>query len=122
METIEKNGTTYVLVPQDAWNKIASGEMEMPAMPAADAQGRMPALEAVRVVIARGIIRDRLALGWSQAELARHAGLNVETLNRIEKARVTPDERTMNRIDKAIKPSAKSKMAKTARAKRVAGK
>jgi hypothetical protein len=88
LETIEKNGTTYVLVPQDAWNKIASGEMEMPTMPAADAQGRMPALEAVRVVIAR----------------------------------VTPDERTMNRIDKALKPSAKIKSAKVTRAKKLAGK
>lgn len=103
METIEKNGRVFVLVPQEAWSKIAAGEMRMPEMPPADENGNRPALQAARVLIARGIIRDRVALGWSQAELARKSRLNVETLNRIERAKVMPDEATIKRIDKAIK-------------------
>jgi ribosome-binding protein aMBF1 (putative translation factor) len=104
MQTIEKNGTVFVLVPQEAWQKIASGDLPMPELPPADVNGDRPALEAVRVMIARGIIRDRMAIGWSQAELARRSGVRVETLNRIERAKVTPDEATIKKIDKALSP------------------
>jgi transcriptional regulator with XRE-family HTH domain len=38
----------------------------------------------------------------SQAELARRAGIRVETLNRIEKAKVTADVATMEKIDRAL--------------------
>ena len=103
METVEKNGKVFVLVPRKAWQKIAAGELAMPQMPPADKDGNRPALEAVRVLLARGIIRDRAALGWSQAELARQSGVRVETLNRIERARVTPDEATQHRIDRALR-------------------
>jgi ribosome-binding protein aMBF1 (putative translation factor) len=103
METIEKNGKVFVLVPRKAWQKIAAGDLAMPQMPPADKDGNRPALAAVRVLIARGIIRDRAALGWSQAELARQSGVRVETLNRIERAKVTPDEATLNRIDRALR-------------------
>jgi DNA-binding XRE family transcriptional regulator len=106
METIEKNGAIFVLVPQDAWRKIAAGGLAMPEMPAPDENGNRPALGAARALIARGIIRDRAALGWSQAELARQSGVNVETLNRIERAKVTPDEATIRKIDKAIQHGA----------------
>ena len=107
METIEKNGTVFVLVPRKAWQQIAAGELAMPEMPPADKDGNRPALKAVRVLIARGIIRDRAALGWSQAELARQSGVRVETLNRIERAKVTPDEATLNRIDRALRRAAR---------------
>ena len=103
METLEKNGTVFVLVPQDAWNKIASSDLNMPEMPPADDEGCRPALEAARVLIARGIIRDRTAIGWSQAELSRNSGVAVATLNRIERAKVTPDQATLKKLDRAIK-------------------
>lgn len=74
----------------------------MPAMPPADEQGRMDAVAFARATIARGIIRDRTAVGLSQAELARRAGIDAATLNRIEKAKVTPDEATVRKIDRAI--------------------
>jgi transcriptional regulator with XRE-family HTH domain len=56
-----------------------------------------------RAVIARGIIRDRTAVGWSQAQLARRAGVHVETLNRIERAKGTPDTAMSARIDRHAK-------------------
>jgi hypothetical protein len=92
----------FVLVPQDAWNRIASSDLHMPEMPPADAEGCRPALEAARVLIARGIIRDRTAIGWSQAELSRKSRVPVATLNRIERARVTPDQSTLKKLDKAM--------------------
>jgi ribosome-binding protein aMBF1 (putative translation factor) len=69
----------------------------------------MPALEFARATIARGIIADRNALGWSQAELARQANIRVETLNKIERARVTPDAATLRKIDAAIARARKSR-------------
>jgi ribosome-binding protein aMBF1 (putative translation factor) len=40
-----------------------------------DAKGNRPAVAAMRAVLARDIVPDREQLGWSQAELARRAGI-----------------------------------------------
>lgn len=114
METIQKNGKTYALVPLGAWQKLLAGDVKMPALPKADANGDRPALPFMRAIIARGIIRDRVAAGLSQAELARRAGMEPATLNRIEKAKVTPDQATVARIDKALK-TARQPLPKGAR-------
>ena len=115
METVEKHGTVYVLVPREAWQKISSGEVVMPELPPADKDGNRPALETARAIIARGIIRDRLALGWTQAELARQSGVRVDVLNRIERARVTADQATIERIDKALRPPRRTEKQRQAR-------
>lgn len=81
----------------------------MPELPEADANGDRPALAFMRAIIARGIIRDRVAAGLSQAALARRAGMEPATLNRIERAKVTPDEATIRKIDKAIKQAMRSR-------------
>src|SRR5258708_4929979 len=109
METLEKNGTIYVLVPREAWQKISSGDVVMPELPPAAADGSRPALETARVIIARGIIHDRLALGWTQAELARQSGVRVDGCNRIERAGVRGDQPTIERIEKALRPPARRK-------------
>ena len=111
METIEKNGKVFVLVPREAWQRIAAGDVPMPELPEADADGNRPALQTARVLIARGIIRDRTALGWSQGELARQSRVPVATLNRIERARVTPDASTIGKLDKAIKKASAPRKA-----------
>jgi len=100
--TIERGGRVYALVPLDAWEKLSSGELGMPSLPALDPEGRMDAVAFARATIARGIIRDRTVAGLSQAALARLAGIDPATLNRIEKAKVTPDETTVRKIDRAI--------------------
>lgn len=109
MKTMELEGTTYVLVPQEAWDKLSRGEVEMPQLPPADPNGNRDAIGYARAAIARGIIRDRVAAGLSQAELARLAGMDRATLNRIEKAKVTPDVKTVGRIDKAIRKASPKK-------------
>jgi ribosome-binding protein aMBF1 (putative translation factor) len=76
--------------------------IDFPPMPPRRANGDYPAIQAARVSIARDIIRSRRKAGFSQAELARRAGIRVETLNRIEKAKVTADVATMEKIDKAL--------------------
>jgi DNA-binding XRE family transcriptional regulator len=104
---VVKKGQRFVLVPAEAWERIATGSVMMPEVPIADAEGNMDALEFARATIARGIIRDRVAAGLSQAELARRAGIQPAVLNRIEKAKVVPDNSTMRKIDAVLSPASK---------------
>jgi DNA-binding XRE family transcriptional regulator len=101
-QRITKAGKRFVLVPEDEFQRLSELEAKLPPLPAADAQGNRPAVEFARATIARGIIRDRKALGLSQAALARLAGVRVETLNRIEKGHVTADMATLAKVDQAI--------------------
>ncbi len=78
------------------------GERGLPPLPKPLPDGNYPAVEAFRVGLARRIIRDRRAVGLTQAELARRAGIAAETLNRIEKGRITPTMTTMAKIDRAL--------------------
>jgi ribosome-binding protein aMBF1 (putative translation factor) len=114
MKTIELDGATYVLVPKEAWAKLARGEVRMPELPPADEAGNRDAIAFARVSIARTLIRDRVAAGLSQAELARRAGMARESLNRIERARVTPDEKTAARLESAIKQATTLRPARRA--------
>lgn len=112
MKTIVEKGHKYVLVPVEAWTRIASGVVAMPPLPPADAGGNVDALEFARATIARGIIRDRVAAGLSQAELARRARLQPAVLNRIEKGKVIPDQSTVRKIDAALAGSMRVKRAR----------
>src|SRR4051812_4573012 len=104
MKTVIEQGRQYVMVPMDAWVKITTGKVPMPALPEPDAERNRDALGFARATIARGIIRDRVAAGLSQAELARRAKLQPAVLNRIEKAKVVPDQATLKRIDAVLRP------------------
>jgi DNA-binding XRE family transcriptional regulator len=74
-----------------------------PDLPAPDADGNYPALAALDVLQARDILRARRTLGLSQADLARRAGIRVETLNRIEHGKNTPSVPTIAKIDRALR-------------------
>jgi DNA-binding XRE family transcriptional regulator len=106
--TLDLNGEKYAVLPMKDYRRLlAAGgitdeEEGLPPMPPRRANGDYPAIAAARVSIARDIIRSRRAVGLSQAELARRSGIRVETLNRIEKAKVTADIATMEKIDKVL--------------------
>ncbi len=53
--------------------------------------------------LARHLIARRKNTGLSQAELARRAGVRIETLNRIERGKTTPDFATIRKLVVAIK-------------------
>jgi DNA-binding XRE family transcriptional regulator len=59
-------------------------------------------VEYARASLARKILKARRMAGLSQAELARRAGIRAETLNRIEKGRITPDVATVAKIDRVL--------------------
>jgi transcriptional regulator with XRE-family HTH domain len=102
--TVTRNGKQYVVVEDADFAKLAEGaDVEnLPAFPPVDANGNSPAIEFARVSIARQLITERRAAGLSQAELARRAGIRVETLSRLENAKHSADVATMKRIDAVL--------------------
>ena len=111
---IEK-GKRFVMVPVAEWRRMeritaqatAPGE-KLPALPKADADGNVPALAYLKAAIARDILRERKALGLTQAELAARAGLRVETLSRLESGKHSPTVRTVEKIDQVLREAAVS--------------
>ncbi len=100
-QTLELEGKKYVVLPVAEYQRLVNAERE-PELPPLNPDGTYPAIAAARVGIARTIIRRRTAKGLSQASLARLAKIRVETLNRIEKAKVTADTATIAKIEKAL--------------------
>jgi DNA-binding XRE family transcriptional regulator len=110
-QTILLEGKPYVVLPRAEYDRLATLAKagELPPLPKPDAQGNYPAVEYARASLARKIIRDRVAAGLNQRELATMAGVRVETLCRIETGKHTPSVPTVDKIDRALKRYAKSK-------------
>jgi len=110
-QTIMLEGKPYVVLPRDEFDRLSTLAKagELPPLPKSDAQGNYPAVEYARASLARKIIRDRVAAGLSQRELATKAGVRVETLCRIETGKHTPSVPTVDKIDRALKRYAKLK-------------
>lgn len=100
--TLTLRRKSYVVLEEAEYRHLARLK-RLPPLPEPNERGNYPAVPAAHAIIARGIIIDRSALGLSQKDLAGLAGIRVETLNRIEKARVTPDTATIVKIDRALK-------------------
>src|SRR3954470_17327352 len=103
IQTLDIGGKKFVLMPQAEYRRLTRNEANsLPQMPALSPGGTYPASQAMRVLMARRIIAARKAVGLAQADLARKAGIRVETLNRLEKGKHTPDLATMAKINKAL--------------------
>src|SRR5260370_41525950 len=72
------------------------GDPDFPPMPPMDDKGCYPALEAIRIGLARTIIERRKAAGWTQEHLARAAGVRQETVSRLETGKHYPNIPTPN--------------------------
>jgi DNA-binding XRE family transcriptional regulator len=104
-------GKRMVMLEEGEFDRLLHKADEWePLLPESDADGNYPALEALRVSLARKIIRDRRHLGLTQADLARRAGIRPESLNRIEQGRVTPSIRTIEKIDRALRKAGATAM------------
>lgn len=104
-EVVTRNGKQYVLVDREEFERLTAnvpGSPELPPLPEPDVKGNVPAIAYMRAQLARRVIARRARLGWSQAELARRAGLRTETINRLETGKTTPDEATFDAIDDAL--------------------
>jgi DNA-binding XRE family transcriptional regulator len=105
--TIQLGKQRFVVVPEAEFDRLRQraavpGDIAWPELPAKLASGNYPAMKALRVGLARKLIKRRWAVGLTQAEVARRAGIRAETLNRIEKAKVTADTATVTKIVRAL--------------------
>lgn len=114
VQRVTMDGQRFVLLPVGEYRRLKrAAESREPDLPPPDAQGNYPAVATLRAMLARDIVRQRRALGLSQAELARRAGIRVETLNRLEQGKHSPSVPTVEKIDGALKDEAARKTAAT---------
>jgi DNA-binding XRE family transcriptional regulator len=104
-QTIVVDGKPYVLLPRDEYDRLTTlaKAADLPPLPKPDADGNYPAVEYARASLARKIIRDRVAAGLTQRELAKRAGISFEHLCRIETGKHVPSVPTIDKIDRALK-------------------
>jgi DNA-binding XRE family transcriptional regulator len=107
--TIE--GRRFVLVPAREYDRLrrAAGlAQSSPRVARATGTGASrPAVETMRAIMARDVVRDRQSAGLTQKQLADLAGLRLETVNRIEAGKHTPSVASMDKIVRALKSIAK---------------
>jgi DNA-binding XRE family transcriptional regulator len=101
------DGKRFVVMPVDEYNRMRELARELPnlagpPLPRLDAAGNVPAVEFAQASIARKLIRDRRRAGLTQSDLARRAGIRLQSLVRIEKGKTFPDSATFNRIIRAL--------------------
>ena len=102
---VELGGLRYAIVPESAMVAVCrrAGMDALPAGVAVWSLVDVPGpneLDGVRV--ARRIADRRKQAGLTQGELARRAGVRVETVNRIERGHVTPDFGTIRKLVEAM--------------------
>lgn len=83
---------TFCLVRKSDYEKLAQ-RAELPYVDAA---------AFARAAIGQGLKRDRLKAKLLQSEVARRAGIRVETLSRIESGKGNPTVKTVKAILKAL--------------------
>lgn len=121
---VKLDGREYVILARDEYDRLTglARVAEMPALPEPDADGNYPAVDYARASIARDVVRERAELGLSQRDLARLAGVRVETLCRIETGKHTASTATLAKLDRALARAGKEakEPKKTAKRRRTA--
>lgn len=100
---VEIEGKPYVLIPRSEYDRLRALSAGLPPLPKADARGHRPAVKTAKVLIARGIMRRRLALGLEQKDLAAHAKVRSETISRLESGKHRPQQQTLEKIDQVLR-------------------
>jgi len=103
VQTLTLAGKRFVVLPEAEYRRLCKAAGTTPRLPQPDAEGHYPAVDTLRAMLARDIIEARQALGLTQAELARRAGIRPETLNRLEQGKHSPSVATVEKLDRALK-------------------
>jgi len=97
-----------ILSPAEYAQLAFKADIHEPKLPEPNERGNYT-LQALAIITALDIIRTRRGLGLSPMELARLAGVRLETLCRIELGMSEPNVRVMTKIDKALKLAGRKK-------------
>ena len=109
----------YVSIPRSEYERLLARAGEVPPLPEPDAQGNLPARQAIAVSLARDLIRHRRSLGLTQNELAQLAGVRPATVQRLEQAEHIPNVAAVAKIERALARAHTAKSGKNARRKKV---
>ena len=103
---MKKRKTAYQRVRLDGhWYVIIREDEFLALTQTGQRKGKVDALDAINISdqrLADRLLQRRQDTGLTQKDLARLAGVRVETLNRIEKGRTTPDFKTIRKLVNAI--------------------
>jgi DNA-binding XRE family transcriptional regulator len=122
VQTLNLAGKKFVVLERGEYDRLRALDRDpndagLPPWPPANSKGNRPALEFMRVSIARDIIKERTALGLTQVQLAKLAGIRQETLCRLETGKQAPNVRTVDKIDQALKRAARQRAPVRGKAK-----
>src|SRR5208282_1810032 len=114
VRNVTLDGQRYVMVACKDWQRIlrqsrggeSGARKQMPPL----ADGTYT-IEHVRISLANKMMSRRIAAGLTQAQLARLSGVRVETISRMENGLHMPNARTFDKLDRALKRSAKPSAA-----------
>jgi DNA-binding XRE family transcriptional regulator len=104
----------YVMVPPKQWKALVGGGS---VRGAAASQRILPPRDGsytnqdVRVSLANKMAARRKAAGMTQQQLAKRAGVRVETISRLENAMHMPGARTFEKLERAFKNRANKPFA-----------
>ncbi len=101
IQTLTIEGQRFVIMPESQYHEIL-GDNSEPPLPQPDAKGNYPAVASARVVLARKLLHRRRAVGLTQKDLAKRAGVRVETLNRLERGKHSPNVATVDKLVRAL--------------------
>jgi DNA-binding XRE family transcriptional regulator len=93
-----------VVIPRTEYERLSAhrATAKLPPLPPVDRHGQRDAEAAVRAVMARSLIQQRLKAGLEQRELAKQAGVCAETISRLESGRYRPQRATILRLEKVL--------------------
>lgn len=97
------DGRKYVMIPRDEWDHLAKHLPDPDLLPAPppNADGSFSP-HHVRVMLCNKVVLLRKKAKLTQAQLAKRAGIRVETISRLESGKHIPSVRTMEKIEAAI--------------------
>ena len=95
-QRVRLEGNWYVIIKEDEFRALTQTRKP---------KRKIDALDTMNISdqrLADRLLQRRQDAELTQKDLARLAGIRVETLNRIEKGRTTPDFKTIRKLVKAI--------------------
>jgi DNA-binding XRE family transcriptional regulator len=103
---VQLSGRRYVIVPEAVFEKLCAAARRQGGAglgPGLAAAAGLADLDLDARALARRLAQRRRLTGLTQVELARRAAIRVETLNRIERGRTTPDFSTVRKLVEAMR-------------------
>jgi DNA-binding XRE family transcriptional regulator len=108
-QVLEVEGARYAVLPETMVRDLAD-RAKVSLRPASVALADPSPGVWESSQLARRLRERRQRVGLTQVELARRAGVRVETLNRIERGHTTPDFATVRKLVVAIAEVEKTQM------------